>query len=514
MADRNSDGASSSALPFIPTVSSMFQAVKQMRKNKANEGETSDLLAPNKQQIEELAPISVPHAIAYSYSDDEVEMPKQVSELVDEILLYTFSFLPYQDLLHVEQTCTRWRKLASDEVLWKREYLRVSGKNVETTEYRKLFFERFYRIGFIRDVRKKVAITSTLQTSAIIIYGFIAPLAYLIAGIVLCVDIPLMADGMITNVTYISIPIVIMLFAFLVTALGLLIDPGYINRTKSRLFDILVAQKQIPDAQNDNNFINFQGSYTLDRKLDEGWTMAINLIIWPFVLVPLIGMSFLARNTLTYTQCLWPVYLYCGLYVLLPISFAFIKFKTLLTYTSDNIRLLIFVGIFGNLFNLFVFLQMLLIGLKLDGIITQGYVVACVPTWMLLAICLCFCQFMNGFTSTLGAAKDSINTAVCCIQPLLYPIVPFGILLILRVDRYVNMSYVDVFIPVYITLGFMMCCLLCIVGTCCIPFRIFFNSVSLERLNAEIVEEEQPTQAAGDADTAIDVGDDANDGNG
>jgi hypothetical protein len=306
-----------------------------------------------------------------------------------------------------------------------------------------------------------------------------------------------MADGVLTNITSVSTPTVIMLFAFLITALGLLFDPGYISRAKSRYIDYLIQQKQMndPEENPENQFVNYQRSYTLDKKLDDGWTMSLNMLVWESSLVPIFIMTFLNKMpNQTYLQAFWPMYLYIALYATLPLFFMLVKYRTLQKFDSDNRYLLAYVVFHTNAFNLLLLIQMILVGCKLDGIMQTTWVITCVPVWIVMAVILCFCQVMGITTTLLGKAKDTVNSALCCLQPVLLPIIPWSVLVILKMDNVVNMTYAEAFIPIYVTISFMMCCLVCFVGVCCLPLRVFFNSVSIAQVDADVTEEEEQTQ--------------------
>jgi hypothetical protein len=428
-----------------------------------------------------MAPINTPQ-----YED--VDTPSSIPELPDDLTYYIFVFLEYRDLIHVERVCARWRSLSSDDVLWKREFLRIHG-DVDVKNYRAAFYEKSFRVRQIRQSRDNVAIVSTLQTILVWIYGFLAPLVYLVSCIVLSVFIPLIADGRVTNIQAVSVPSVIILFSHLVTVLGLLVDPGYISRLKSRYIDYLIAERQLNGS---DTFVKYQASYVHVKELDDGWAPSLNLIIWPFILVPLYSMSILNKLTLSYLECMWPVYLYCALYVALPALFTVVKFRTLRKYTADNGRLLLFFGTTGNLFNLLVLIQTILVGLKLDGTINTYWSVVCVPLWTMMVYIICMCQCVCIPACAMGKARGNVN-ALCCTQPVLLPIVPFSLLLILKLDNVVNVSYVDAFIPLYVGLGLTISCFLCCAGLFLLPLRTFYNFASIAQRKDPIFSEIEPT---------------------
>jgi hypothetical protein len=465
----------------------IFKSFKKHKVSKSPEKDKTSIIGAHANDSANLHHVDEIPAPIFHF--DEWFTPNTVDGMFDDLLIYTFSFLDYKELIKVGQVSKKWRRLSQMDVLWKREYQRVTFELAQKNEN----LDRDFRSHFIqlqtqqtmkrkerRYASNKLSKLNIWQSILIYVYAFFAPMTFVCGLLALSVIVPLIFDDRIPasgdGIQYLSIPSIITLFSFLVMALGLYFDPILLSRLKKRYCEYL-AQEQLMENPEE------MSAYTFNEELDEGWIATFQLLLWSVFWIPLVAICLLAKWALfiniSYSVCFIPVYVYYISYLLMPMVIS--CYKSIFeprtgNITRDNRWLPRLMHIMANIVNFFMVLQVLLVGLRLDDVTTAPWNVVLLPLWFSFALLWCVCP-----AYTLCGVlfdDDELSGQVICIgvvlQLLIYPIQAFIIMFALRLDNVFEIPYIYTFIPLYIFESLFICCF-CFLSGCCVLCKVFNN---------------------------------------
>lgn len=433
------------------SLSSLFQ------KNEFVNSVTSSIeLFRKLSENEEREPLNVHDQLSYNipYPSIDPTYFARDGSLSDDSLLYIFSFLTYDDLFRVGRVCKQWYRVSCNDKLWELEYIRIF-EDYYMGNCRDFFVEKMNRYGQLENVRKRVAFIAMLQSFLICGYGFFAPMIFVFGFFLTTIFAPLLMDGIIHNAQFLSTPVVVTLFAFLVMAIGLLVDPSFLNRIKRKYSKILREEKEL---EIDSAIV----SYTFDRSRDEGWVPALNLLIWSIFVIPLIPICGLLRWCFfpnlrySYSLCFVPLHAYTICYLLIPPLVMLIKWRNF-KKLYENRRISEFIFVHANIINFTVSIQAMLIGLKLDEYIDASvhWSVVVIPLYLMLVFLTCF-GCICGYSAKLFLGKV-LYRSMWCMQIVFIPIIIFAILFCLKLDNIITWQFITVFIPLYVFEGIFTC---------------------------------------------------------
>ncbi|KAL0485170.1 zgc [Acrasis kona] len=138
--------------------------------------------------------------------------------------------------------------------------------------------------------------------------------------------------------------------------------------------------------------------------------------------------------------------------------------------------------------------QVALVAAKLDGAISASYRIINIPTYFLVFMITCPITICARLLCI--KIQTSIHTVFCTFSTLAIGMIPFVVVLTLKLDGVVTASYTVVFIPVYIVLSTAMCCL-CFVVNCLLARLHLINTLAFLSMNSDIIPaapEQEPEQ--------------------
>ncbi len=462
---------------FRKSVRSFFTSLKGVKIEDSKQSIITDLPKDSE------APIYI-DPVPYPSHFDDYETPTTVPELFDELLIYTFSFLDYRELLVVGQVSRQWQQLSQMDVLWKREYQRITFELANKDEhlqqdFRSHFLQLHHRSNLKKQERqyvyKRLKCVNNGQSAAICGYAFIAPMVFVCALMFLSVIVPLILDDRIpfsgAGIQFVSVPTVFILLSFGAILLGLVYDTKLINRLKRRYIDYLSNENLLTAP------VEEMGAYTFNEELDDGWISTFELLLSGVFYLPLLIACLLihwtASLTHLYIVSLTPVFVY-GAFVCMGQVVSFFKLRN--NTVRDNRLLPGFMGFSVVTVGIFIEIETVLIALKLDGIITSAWNVALIPMWLCMIVLCGVCPLYTAFAVFLD--DDELSGQVICIgvllQAMLYPLQAFIIMFALRLDNVYDMQYVLVFVPLYVFESLFICCF-CLASGCCVTCKVFNN---------------------------------------
>ncbi|KAL0488007.1 F-box protein [Acrasis kona] len=437
----------------------IFSTHRQDRSNVYRETGVIDDTAQDDIKIK----IIVPPPIMYDSSRQTSDV--HISDIYDDVLLYTFSFLESRDLITVGQTCRRWREVSSGDMMWRRELQNFftntnQKKNVEQIDgdYKRVYFKMKYAHNHLEEFHKRISNIRNCQIWTAIIIGLFIPLSLCFGALYLSIMAPLFLDGQIQtspeNLWYSSVPEWILLFApFLVFIV-----------TMTIIFVLFVPQSKYAKKVQLIQFFELQWNTYFESAFISIWV--VGWLAWVPIMflglyLRLLIVPFFPNSNMSFRLAFVPVYLYTAVYIAAPL-YTMVQWSLL---RKPLMKWSLGCYIVGVIINVLVSIQCGLISGKLDSSLDSYWSSIFTPMWLVHALLLLFpgvCCLEAVHPWRLRFVKVGAVMAVCEI--FLLPVQIWLILFSLRLDSFISVSFVATFIPLYVIIFILLLIGLCATG--------------------------------------------------
>lgn len=393
--------------------------------------------------------------------------PKNIGDLVDDVILYILSYLDVGDLIKVGRLNHNWRNISENDSLWEPIYKQKKWRFLKSVEDSSDCFKSHYlkaletenSIGkVIHSTEVKEIVTKTTSNCSRWGYGLLLPVIFIIGLIILTILLPIVIDGSIqfnqTNSFWIFVIFTIFcLVTYLLIAFGVGID--------SYLFSYLKKYYYEKKAE----LLNSQDVFI--EETDHDSRSSANEFVWGVAWLPLSIFCLLIKGwlfpQLQFTVAFIPVYLLSVIYTCLN-PFTIIEYIRLIKEGGFSLA-----GVFTHLLmitiNIWISLQLLFIGLRLDQTVNMNWGIVFIPTWIIL-VTIFMCSLPS---CTILAASTNSSSVIgwvllfMIVPCLLGPIILFFIILTIRLEGiFFGFSYFFIFIPcIFCEMVFCFCLCIC-----------------------------------------------------
>ncbi len=418
----------------------------------------------------------------------------ETSQLSNDVIQEIMSFLTYHDLLlNVSLVNKRWYKLSCSDHLWRihleqetyklpaytirrrfihnhPEILNSStdgnnrsnnyntcissiGNNKEHSIYvvngglRKEFLELLRKNVNDKNIKKKIDQVITTKKLFQKSYGIILPLLFFI-GLCLCsILVPLQESQYSYLPPWWAPFLFISLPSYLLIVLSILIDPFLLNPIKDNYYHVLGTQLYFPG--------------------DSETMKSVNLLVWSLGWIPTsllcIFLKLRLWSNISFSIALIPLFTMCAILLLVPPIIWYSSYMRGKLAFHENLSVFV-VYCLCAVIGLFIVIQFGLIAGKLDGTILGTWGVVFIPIWLLFIVVIFSCPltcFLSLKSNSEFFAGLSFGSCIICSGIL--PLMTFMILLSLKLDNFLQIEWIYMFIPLYIFEGIGLF-ILCIFG--------------------------------------------------
>ncbi|KAG2379171.1 hypothetical protein C9374_007809 [Naegleria lovaniensis] len=416
-----------------------------------------------------------------------VDAPKCLGEMYDDIIRYFFMFMTPKELIIIGGVSRRFRDLSSSDEIWSPIYQAYTFSSVEkdttiTQQFRHEFLRKLKEnstIQFLREESKEnVPVIEQVQTCFQCGYGFLAPQIFFTCFAIFSILVPLLMDGFIdiSQVGFCSLPFFFALGTYLFISISLLIDPYSLEKKRNKYLEYL--QVGALDAGYSNKKWTFSDSEPQEESdFDDGWKESINLSVWHlwiwllFILGYLSKYIWFAAVYSPFSLLFIPCHVYTIFYCIGPLIF-YKHSRSNKTISSDS-RLTSYCSYVTNsLLVIISSVQILLIGLKLDGVITTYWNLVLLPAWIFLLFVNCMCCWYAACAGISdgkeGGCVGLYGITAHVLFALFYQV--WFIIIALRLDLIITSIWTPLFVPMWLFLSFS-CCTHCLCSSVCISVR-------------------------------------------
>lgn len=462
-------------MSFFQTPYEWIEALK--RKYNVNRypiGE-STMIKDDLRQNEVIISLDKPQPKKLDYSEEYLS-PKKLQDLPDDLIMYISSFLDVKELLSLSKVSKKLNLLTTEDSLWEELYKKTIWTTQivkdATSEYKKEFLISSKNEFLLK--KEKLSLQSQLRrvddisTCCKAFYGFILPILFCLGLFTSFICFGLLLDDVIPNtkknyVIIFSIFFVFCILVHLAIATGVLFDPTLLYYLRihfyQRYFKNSITSIQTYPIIYDNSLVLF-----------------INLFVWGSLWLTLsIGSIFIKlalfadNQDIPYSIFPIPSYLLTVFLIIFPLIII------ILCNIFSNMNLFSFSVWFTVVFiNIITNIQILLITLKLDAILSTYWNIIFIPTWILI-ISICLCSIPFCVCAGLSIIRSIYNFTLFLLlilfgSCLMIPIIIFVLLLALRLEKVILGYYSLLFIPIYC----LQCCLIFCLSACVFKRRKIF----------------------------------------